>query len=293
MPLTEKQRAARSGAVGASEAGALVGDYLHPYASPASIYARIVHGVERKVGNPAFMGNRLEPWIIDQARSEVGVRVRTTSWTYRHKTLPLVATADAVTLDEPVAIVEAKYVTHWGEDAWAGGPPPWIIDQVQVQMALSGRPLAVVVAFMGGSGKLARYDVPQDLERQGLILNAVQHFAAAHLVPQVPPPVTEPRDMDLVLTIAALEDGEIEARGDLLDAVSLLDARARRRLDAEKDEAAARNLVMALMAQEGAATVLPPYGSGASWRATAVARGSERTLRFFPSRSPKESPRGE
>jgi hypothetical protein len=198
-----------------------------------------------------------------------------------------------VTLDAPFAIVEAKYVTHWGEDAWAGGPPPWIIDQVQVQMALSGRPLAVVVAFMGGSGKLARYDIPADPERQKAILFAVAAFNAMHLVTRIPPPVTEPRDMDLVLTIARLEDGEIEARGDLLDAVSLLDARARARLNAEKDEEAARNLVIALMAQEGAATVLPPYGSGASWRATAVARGSERTLRFFPSRSPKESLRGE
>jgi hypothetical protein len=235
------------------------------------------------------MGNRLEPWIIDQARVELGVRVRTTSWTYRSRHLPLVATADAVTLDEPEAIVEAKYVTHWGEDAWTDGPPPWIIDQVQTQMYLAHRDLAVVVAFMGGSGKLNRYDIAADPERQKAIIFAVATFNAMHLVHKVPPVPLMPRDMDLALTIAPLSEGESEARGELLDAVNLLDGRARARLDAEKAEEAARALVIALMAQQEATVILPPYGSGATWRATAVARGSERTLRFIPSRTPKES----
>lgn len=293
MPLSDRQARARAGAVGASEVGSLVGDYLHPYASPASVYARIVLGHSRSVGSAADLGRELEPAIIALAGRRLGVRVRTASWTYRHRTLPLVATADAVTLDPYdgiEAIVEAKLVGSWGASDWSDGPPPWVRDQVQTQLLLSRRQLAIVAALVGGTRFLLE-EVPADPDRQRVILEAVAAFEREHLTPRVPPAVELERDEDLVLRLAPLGAGEAVASPSALEALDYLDIAARARIEAEEREAQARSLAVRHVIASGATVVVPPLGHARRWRATVVAKdGVPTSLRFLPSKS-KESDR--
>jgi predicted phage-related endonuclease len=292
-PLSAKQAATRATAVGASEVGALVGDYLHPYASPASIYARIVTGYQRPVGSGAGLGNELEPAILALAGRRLGVKVRTSSWSYRHRELPLVATADAVTLEpvgDAVAILEAKLVGTWGASDWTDGPPPWVRDQVQAQLLLSRRRLGIVAALIG-STRFELHELPADPARQRELEEAVRRFALEHLEPRVPPAVELPRDEDLVLRLAPLGDGEALAAGNVLEALDYLDIAARRRLEAEELEAQARALAVRAVVTTGASVVLPPYGHGRRWRATRVELAGGPSLRFLPSR-PKDTDNG-
>jgi predicted phage-related endonuclease len=286
-PLTSSQARARANAVGASEVGALVG--FHPYASPASIYARIVLGQSRKVGSAADLGRELEPAILALAAKRLGVRIRTSSWTYRHPSLPLVATTDAVGLDpygerSDAIVLEAKLVGSWAESDWSNGPPTWIVDQVQAQLLLSRRRLGVVAALVGGT-RFQLYELPADQARQAELQDAVRAFARDHLEPQVPPPLELPRDADLVLQLVPAPAGVAFASGELLDLGDALDQAARARLDAQAAEDAVRAQLELALAPAPPERLTPPPGHPSRWTAQLVTRDDRRSLRFLPSRS--------
>jgi predicted phage-related endonuclease len=263
---------------------------LHPYHTPASIYARIVHGIERSVGSAAQLGVELEPAIIAMTGRRMNIRVRTSSWTYKHPRLPLVATVDAVGLDEfhdTEVVVEAKLVGPWARADWAAGPPWWVVDQVQVQLALSRRSLGIVGALIGGT-TFNVYEVPADPGRQMEILQAVHAFKLNHLDPRFPPPVDPDRNPELVIALAGLAPDEIEASGDLLAAGMALDGAARARINAETAEEHFRTALATEIARAGVTKVVPPLTDPARWSATVVERNGAKTLRFLPSRTPKE-----
>jgi predicted phage-related endonuclease len=285
-PLTARQAQARAGAVGASEVGALVG--FHPYATPASIYARIVLGERRKVGSAADLGRELEPAILALAAKRLGVRIRTSSWTYRHPSAPLVATTDAVGLDTygdraDQIVLEAKLVGAWGASDWSDGPPSWIVDQVQAQLLLSRRRLGVVAALVGGT-RFQLYELPADPARQAELLDAVRAFARDHLEPRVPPALELPRDADLVLQLAPAPAGVAFASGVLLELGDELDQAARVRLDAQAAEEAVRGRLELALAPAPPERITPPPGHPARWTAQLVTRDDRRSLRFIPSR---------
>jgi predicted phage-related endonuclease len=292
-PLTARQSTARAHNVGASEVGALAGDYRHPYATPASIYARVVLGVAPKVGTAADLGRELEPSVLAMAGRRLGVRIRSTSWTYRHRDLPLVATADAVTLDElhgQQAIVEAKVVGPWGASDWQAGPPAHVVDQLQTQLGLSRRKLGVIAVLLGGTA-FELHELPFDPVRFRILEDAVRTFVREHLEPELPPELDPDRDAELVLTLAELPAGTGVAAGAALEAARFLDVRARLRIAAEHDEAAARAQLERELVASGFDALVPPAGDAGSWRASVVERDGRRSLRFIPSRQPKDTDR--
>jgi hypothetical protein len=174
MPLSDRQARARAAAVGASEVGCLVGDYLHPYASPASVYGRIVLGYQRTVGSAADLGPLPESNMVEYI----------------------------VTENQPLREITLGGTDHRPDlDAiWAANEGGTAGAVIAVKNAGKAGKVAVFGTDM--SEQLARFlleEVPADPDRQRIILEAVAAFDRDHLTPRVPPVVELERDEDLVL----------------------------------------------------------------------------------------------
>jgi hypothetical protein len=258
MPrLTQENIHLRGSRVGASEVAALL-PCGHPFVTPADIYARIVHGINRSSTALMSLGSDLEPAILRIGAVRMGVRARANARTYTHPDLPLGATPDALVLGAP-ELIEVKLVSHWGADLWGMGPPPHVLAQVQAQMLVTGRRRCHVVAMLGGE-RIETHSIEADGGAQADIEVAVRSFGRAHLYPKVPPPDTPPELLFTIMvpegTVAA--DADAVVAGDALAwAMGLVD-------EAEAPLRGLRSEVLGHMVRLGASTLTAPR-----WTATA------------------------
>jgi hypothetical protein len=200
--------------------------------------------------------------VLRLAAAEHGLWVRACSRTYVHDRLPLAATPDAYAYSEVLGpgLVECKVSGDWS--GWADLPPhvEW---QARAQLALTGRGWCRVVVLLGSA--LRSWIVYRDMPAEGELLAAVEAFAAAHLIPRVPP---EPDSEELMLRWR-LGPGEAVAVGRLEELGNeLADATLARRA-AEKAEKAARAAFVDELAAVGARVVIGPAG----WSARVDERG--------------------
>jgi len=274
MPeLTEKNLAARAGKVGASEVAALLPGDRHPYASRASLYAKLVNGIDTFAGNPdaARLGHEAEATIQRAGIARTGLRVRANSYTYTHPTLPIVATPDGLVLHTD-DLVEYKLVSGYMSEEWADGPPFHYIVQVQTQMLLTKRTRCHVWAQIG-STRFVQYIVDADPAIQAEIEDAVEAFYRDHITPRIPP---EDVPAELMLTVYAPEgSGPADDEADTIG-VMISD------LMAEQDSVKAaldnaREGLVNWMVREGLSFV-----SGPTWTAEATksAKAGKVGLRF-------------
>src|SRR4029077_20863261 len=209
MPeLTTAQHEARRSRIGASEVGALLGP--HPYTDPARIYARIVDGPAPEKSSRAMQaGHALESAIGEVAAKSEGLRLRACSRTYVHPTVPLAASPDFYARDVAGSrgLLEVKLSREWSD--WSDGPPPWYVWQVRAQLALTGRPWAYLAALVGTAITVHRIERDFSLELE--LLEAVERFAVAHLIPRKPPET----DRESLVLRWHLSDGESVAAGSL------------------------------------------------------------------------------
>jgi predicted phage-related endonuclease len=240
--------------IGASEVGALLG--MHPYTTPARIYARIVDGDTIPQSASMGVGKSLEAPVLRMAADVLGLRVRACSHTYVHPDLPLAATPDAWAIDDAgrLGLVEIKISGDYS--LWTDLPAAveW---QVRAQLALSGRSWAYVAALVGSS--LRTYRVDRDDELEAIMLDAVDRFDRLHLTPRVPP-ATDDADLVLRWSLRAgevLADGWLAVLGETYADV----VRERRKLEAA--EKAARETFALEVARRSASLVI-----GKRWRAT-------------------------
>jgi predicted phage-related endonuclease len=93
------------------------------------------------------------------------------------------ATPDGLASDR---VVQVKVVGANMAHKWDDGVPEYVVCQVQWEMFVTGLPLAVVVACVGGTDYRA-LDVPADIEIQGSLLDLGRVFWEDYVLTGAPP----------------------------------------------------------------------------------------------------------
>jgi putative phage-type endonuclease len=132
------------------------------------------------------LGHALEPVIADRYALVTGRRVRRVNRMLQRPGELTWATAslDRVVIGEPI-IVECKWVPH---RSWTGpeAVPPYVQDQVQWQMYVTGYAMAHVAVLLGG--KFEWHEVPADAAYQADLL-AIARWFRGLLDMRTPPPI--------------------------------------------------------------------------------------------------------
>jgi hypothetical protein len=258
--------------VGASEVAALVEPGVHPFVTPADIYARIVAGVERAPTGTTRMrlGSDLEGYVGKRWREATGMPILRSTRTYVHADVPLAATPDFyVPHDE---LLEVKVDRGGWSDEWVDLPRR-VFWQVVAQLACTGRRRGHVGALVGS--ELRRYVVERDAGAEAELVDAVARFDREHLAPHVPP---DPVPDELVLIVAPRPVDVGDAAGAIaLAGEALADLMSRgRELDAMRDEL--RGQLARYMAEHGYRLLRGP-----TWRAEVrEAANGRRQLYMYP-----------
>jgi putative phage-type endonuclease len=154
---------ARSGRIGGSEVGAIVG--ASKYESAYSLWAKKLGLIDSEVAENEFMywGKALEPVVIDRFAQEhpeltvlrdMGTWVSLTNQQY-------LANPDAVlqNANGEYGILEIKTARY--SDDWANGVPQYYVTQVQWYLAVFGFSYAYVAVLFAGS-EYREYEVKAD-----------------------------------------------------------------------------------------------------------------------------------
>lgn len=186
---TPQWYAARRSGIGSSESAPVLGvldempDDLDPYATPADVWARKVHGLTEAETEAMRWGTRLEGVVLAAAAEELGRTVTPWQRMIHDPIAPhLFATADGLASDE--TIVEAKVTSSQPWDR--SGPPLRHQLQVQVQLAVTGLERAVIAALHRGTA-FRLYPVERDDRVIDAIRDATERFWREHVEPRVCP----------------------------------------------------------------------------------------------------------
>ncbi|MBT1536036.1 YqaJ viral recombinase family protein [Ralstonia solanacearum] len=149
--------AVRRTGIGGSDAAAAVG--LNPYKSQLELWLEKV-GRDTDLpkpdptdaAEPVYWGALLEPIVAAAYTQQTGRRVRKVNAVLRHPTVPfMLANLDREVIGVPdVQILECKTAGEWGSRGWQGGPPDYVILQVQHQLAVTGKQAADVAVLLCG-----------------------------------------------------------------------------------------------------------------------------------------------
>jgi putative phage-type endonuclease len=183
----------RSG-VGGSDVLALLG--FSGYRSPWEVWREKTGRSSIDTASPsaaADLGNALEPWLIEQAESLIGVPAhRTATRTYGHADHPWRrCSPDGVTADG--RLVEAKtagLASGFGTPAgWAdGGVPLGYEFQVRWGLHVMDAPAAEIVALVAGLG-LIRRTIERDFRIEAKMVAQVSAWWQRHVVEGEEPPL--------------------------------------------------------------------------------------------------------
>lgn len=261
-PHTPEWRAARAQTVGASEVAALYG--CHPHLSHWTLWhvkAGRIPPPEVSGPRPAW-GLRLEDAIAAAVAETRGWDVERAAWQRDPSGLRLSCTPDFIARapdrDGP-GLVECKNV-DWliHKRAWTEGEPPMhIVLQLQAQLAVTGYAWGTVAALVGGN-ELRLYDYAP---RPTVIADIRKRVAAfwRSIAEDRPPPVDGSDS-----TADALRALYPETREEMLDlresnrapeVCAALLAATERRKAAEKEEAALKAELLAMLGVHRAAMV--------------------------------------
>lgn len=185
----------RSG-IGASEAAAVIG--LHPWLSPLGLYFDKTGEVtsDAEPTEPMEWGLRLEPVVAAAWQEKNGKIVHRFEpydprcrWVHpEHEwmvaNLDGLVIADDSDLDftdtddvKPEAVFECKTASGWVAADWEDDIPPYVVVQVQHQMAVTGLPRAEVACLIGGS-RYVQYTIDRDDETIEALIAAEAEFWA-------------------------------------------------------------------------------------------------------------------
>ncbi len=201
--LTEKQRLARMGGVGASDAPIILG--LSPYKTPLRLYMEKRGEIEPDPPNEAMeWGNLLEPAIITKAERKLKLRFRRRLGTLHHPKMRFIfANCDGANLSER-ALIEAKRSGDGrGYGADGSDEVPEIV-KAQVQQQLGVASLALGVKFMLayvpvliGLHEHRIMRVPYDPKVSRDVIECSRSFWIDHVKQGKPPALTNAADVAL------------------------------------------------------------------------------------------------
>ena len=208
MPISETQRVARRGYIGASDVAAIFG--LDPFNTAWNIWAEKTEKLadETQTQDPndvKNIGTLFEPVVINWAATILGDITPDVELRYSDPAVPLVAHLDGQ-VDETLDVVEAKTAgmrgpihEHWGEEN-TDDIPHRIILQVTAQMMCAQAATAHVPAFLGGRGFVMYQVSLDDAEIIQMIADKLGDFWNNNVLKDIPPDDSQPT-MDIVKRI--------------------------------------------------------------------------------------------
>lgn len=170
----------RSG-IGASVLPAIMGD--SPWATPASVWLDLVGLAAPRESDAMRVGRDLEATVLRLTAREADRRMVANHQTFTHPdwpAVPLYATPDGFVQPRRVALVECKVVAHRFDD-WRDGPPSYVQDQVQAQLACLPRAQSAIVGALIG-GEIKTWRVERDAEFQAALPGLVAAWWADYIV---------------------------------------------------------------------------------------------------------------
>lgn len=188
----------RSG-IGASEVPAIAG--LSPWRTPVAVWLDKVGLAGGQPQTPGMRtGTALEHAVLKIAADEVGVPLRHNRSTFVHRDWPegvrLFATPDGFA-PRRHALAEVKVVGWRGQD-WKEGPPPYVLAQVQAQLAVLPKVKGALVAALIGS-EVRTFEVERDEVIGDDIAERVRVWWDRHVIGgESPPPQTEDDEWAIV-----------------------------------------------------------------------------------------------
>lgn len=180
--LTAEQIAARRRTLGASEIAAVCG--MDPFRGVWDVWAEKMGLIPPESFAESDMGHLFERPLLEHYSRKTGVAL-TYPETMIHPLHKWVsATPDGLASDR---VVQVKVVGANMAHKWDAGVPEYVVCQVQWEMLVTRRPLAVVVACVGGTDYRAPLDVPADTELQETLLDLGRTFWDGHVLTGAPP----------------------------------------------------------------------------------------------------------
>lgn len=191
MTLTQLQKEARSGGIGASECAIILGKdgYSTPYDLWLIKTGKVDHEVESEA---AEIGNAIEATTANLAEKRLGKKLVKPTATYKAPNGFMFANLDRQI--EKAArgadIVECKstgIVDGWGEPG-TDEVPDRVLIQCHAQMFCAGAELAHVARLLGRFGfSFSMFEVPMRRELAEIIEEAVGTFWNDHVLKDIPP----------------------------------------------------------------------------------------------------------
>ena len=191
MSLTKEELEMRSTGIGASEVSALVG--LDKYRGPMDIWLAKRGLVEdQEQSSAADWGNRLEPLIAAKWAEDFNTTL-VKGTTVRHPVhRHVLATPDFLTsLTQEGEVLECKAPGLRQSAFWGEGDdevPEGFIVQVQLQLAVTLRPVWHIAALIGGQD-FRKYQGEADADLQAGLIYAIETFWTNHVEADIPPAV--------------------------------------------------------------------------------------------------------
>jgi len=230
--------------VGGSDVAAILG--LSPWATPFSVWARIVGGAQGEESIPKARGKALEAAVLALYAEETGAELLGAK-KLQHPAMPFTrASLDSMARREGRRVVEAKTSlerSKWGEPGTDVIPEPYLYQctwysGVALANGVVDVPEVDVAALV--AGELGVYHVRHDPELFGLLEEAVRRFWVDYVEPMRPPPLSEPWiDLGAVNRMHPRHDGDAR-HWDSLGPAEQVAVREWLQARRERQEAAAR-----------------------------------------------------
>jgi putative phage-type endonuclease len=252
----------RKHGIGASEVPAVLGQ--SPWRTPVAVWLEKVGLSEGQRGTDAMsVGRMLEGPLLRAAADFRREKLTHNAVTFAHPDwphVPLFATPDGFTRRH-YGLVEIKVVGHRWSD-WRDGPPPYVVSQVQAQIACYPKAAyAVVVALLGSEVKT--FDIAADREViDALEMDAIDWWNSYVVPEQAPPAETTDDRWALARALA----GRVAARTSRLP--SPAEDELARQLAVAKDHAEHAADVAEALRLELAEVARDRDLTGATWSAT-------------------------
>jgi len=181
VSLTLEQIAQRRHTLGASEIAAVCG--MDPFRGVWDVWADKLGLIPPESFAESDMGHLFERPLLEHYSRKTGVAL-TYPETMIHPIHRWVsATPDGLASDR---VVQVKVVGANMAHKWDDGVPEYVVCQVQWEMFVTGLPLAVVVACVGGTDYRA-LDIPADLEIQESLFDLGRVFWEDYVLTGAPP----------------------------------------------------------------------------------------------------------
>ena len=272
MPVMDKEtRTAwledRKTYLGGTDIAAIIG--VHPYKSTMEVYLEKTGQAEPKPSNAAMeMGNILEPVVAQLYTERTGVQLELAALV-RSPEYPFLAVNPDYWIPGGNALVECKtagahMAKYWGDEGTDLIPIQYLI-QCHWQLVLTGFDYVDVAVLIGGQD-FRVYRVMPDVEIHDQLMDAAISWWNEHVVGNTPPPISgSSSDTEWLKRKYSSDNGEIiNATEDIECAISELQAARIARIDAEKREAEAENIIKEFMGEN---SVLESNAGRFTWKA--------------------------